>query len=122
VQKRITLKKAANIEQARREVQKLRGGNLVPETTRGGSTLQQLFDDYLSRHAKPQKKSWQQDVETWNSTVPAVWRALKASTLTPAMVSKWHHQLSDERGPYRGNRALALMRGVCLIAARTGSS
>lgn len=109
--KRITLD-VANVEQARREVQKRRGSNLAPQTTRGGPTLQQLFDAYLERHARPQKKSWADDVELWNSTLRPAWRSLKAASLTSAMVSGWHHELSVQRGPYRANRALALIRCV----------
>jgi integrase len=104
--------KATNVAQARQAVNKLRGANKVPESERGGLNLEQFFNQYVERHARPHKKSWADDVELFDAVMPKAWRASKLTAITPAMVSRWHHDLTTERGPYRANRSLALLRCV----------
>jgi len=98
--------------EARKAAQALRSADRVPERSRGGVKLGQLFDQYLERHAKPHKKSWQGDKELWGSCVPKSWHAVKLTDVTPSMIAKWHYDLGSSRGEHRANRAVALMRSL----------
>jgi integrase len=108
VQKRITLK-AANVEQARREVQKLRGGNETPMSKRA-PILEDFFATYLERHARPNKKSWAQDKELFKSVRPTAWLKRRLSAITTGEISEWHDRMGRERGRVRANRGLTLLR------------
>jgi len=108
VQKRITLK-AANVEQARREVQRRRGENETP-TAKRAPILEDFFVTYLERHAKPNKKSWAQDEELFKSVMPTAWLKRRLSAITTGEISEWHDRMGRERGHVRANRGLTLLR------------
>ena len=80
-------------------------------------TLQDLFDDYLARHAKPHKRTWREDERQFRRYL-AQWRTRKLSEIRKAHVKTWHLEIGDKAGRYAANRALALLRGMFNYAIR----
>ncbi|MFZ1121953.1 MAG: hypothetical protein WAN81_17145, partial [Candidatus Binataceae bacterium] len=109
VQKRIVLKTAANVEQARRAAAALRGENETPSSKRA-PLLEDFFQTYIERHAQPNKKSWKQDQELFKSVMPPAWLKRRLSAITTGEISEWHDRMGRERGHVRANRGLTLLR------------
>ena len=113
-------------EQARREAARLGGeiaqGRDPAETrrkARGETTVGQLFALYLDQHAKPHKKSWQEDERQFKRYLSR-WKGRKLSQVRQADVAALHAKIGRESGIYAANRALALLSGLFNFAARTG--
>jgi integrase len=76
---------------------------------RGELTLGQAFTEYMSRHAKAHKKSWQQDQGHYDRHL-AHWARRRLSTLTHSEVQRLHTTIGEKNGKYVANRVLALLR------------
>jgi len=105
------------IEQARREAAKLAGqiaSGANPQdrkrAARREMTFGDLFADYLDRHAKPHKKSWEQDQKQFDRYLKPL-AGRKASAITQADVQRLHAGIGN-KGRYSANRALALVSVV----------
>jgi len=106
------------IEQARRQAGNLNleiaaGQNPYERTRpeREGLTLAKFFDEYLERHAKPHKRSWQQDADMFRLYAQAL-ASIRLARVTRRMVSQLHVELGAERGHRTANRVLQLLRIV----------
>ncbi len=109
---------AVTVEQARREVMRLdaevaAGGNPADDRRRAReeATLGELFDAYLERYAKPRKRSWKQDVWTFNRHLKPLAR-LKASAVSREDVERLHARIGRENGHVAANRAVALVSTI----------
>jgi len=109
---------ALAVEQARREARKMLGQiaqGLDPQArkraARGEMTFGALFADFLERHAKPHKRSWQADQEQYDRYLKPL-AGRKVSALTQADVQRLHAHIGKDHGPYSANRALALVSAM----------
>ncbi len=72
------------------------------------STLRDLWDSYLELHAKPRKKSWQDDERQYNKYLPPL-QNKRLSAITQTVVAKWHGAIAKDHGPIQANRCKALL-------------
>jgi integrase len=103
------------IEQARRQVDALNSKiaeginpNEEKKAMRSEITLGELFNQYLERHAKIYKKSWQEDQDQFNRHL-ANWKNKRLSLISKANVQKLHADIGANKGTYSANRLLALL-------------
>jgi integrase len=99
---RVTLGKlpTMTVEQAREAVATLNGqvaAGINPAEQKRGIrqeiTLGELFDQYLERHAKAHKKSWETDELRFNAHL-AAWRNKKLSSIKRTDVSRLHAKVA----------------------------
>jgi integrase len=74
---------------------------------------------YLEEHAKPNKKSWQQD-EKLNRLYLAKLQTRKMSSISKDEIEKLHRSLTQDKGAYSANRVLALVSTVYNRAIEKG--
>lgn len=90
-----------------------KGGN--PHTAKKSllpcSTLKDLFDYWLEKHAKIHKKSWEEDVRMFNKYCTPLHKRELAKLKKPEIV-KWHQALGKKHGPYQANRVFELIRSL----------
>jgi integrase len=110
-----TLKLAAARDEAQAALTDLKKRGIDPgdgkREARTGSTFQDLADEYVKRHAKTQKKSWEQDDRALRVNVLPHWKNRPVKSITRREV----HELIDgiaDRAPVLSNRVLALIRKV----------
>ncbi len=115
------------IEQARGMVGQLlsriaRGDNPFDEgiKAREEKTVEDLFNEYIERHAKKKRKTWQVMQKDFARTVPMTLRKRKAMQISSTAARDFHSRLTKERGPYAGNRAVQLLRAVFNKAIKYG--
>ena len=63
---------------------------------------------YLELHAKPRKKSWQDDERQYNKYLPPLHNK-RLSAITQTVVAKWHGAIAKDHGPIQANRCKALL-------------
>jgi len=75
-------------------------------------TLQQLFNDYLEKHAKVHKKSWEKDEAQFDHHLSKLAKR-KASQVTRQDIKSLHHEIGIDQGsPIAANRVLALVSAI----------
>lgn len=81
-------------------------------------TLQQLFDDYLERYAKPQKreKSWRQDQANFQRHVSNSLKRRFVAEVTGRDIEDIHRAMAAT--PYAANRMLALLSTMFNLAVK----
>ena len=107
-----------SIEQARRKAESInatiaQGGNPNDRrrAERAEITFGALFNEYLERHAKIHKRSWDEDESIFNRyLIP--WQSRKLSTITKTDIQKLHQEIGRDKGHYAANRLLALCSTV----------
>ncbi len=83
------------------------------------STLGALFADYLELHAKPRKRTWEEDQRRFDANLSS-WRNRRLSSITTADVQSWHGRLGKANGLFAANRAHALLRKMFNFARVRG--
>lgn len=83
-----------------------------------GATMKTLCADYIERHAKPFKKSWEADERRLNRQIIPVWGARQVASITRADVSALFYDIGKKAAHYEANRALAVLGKMfeCAIA------
>lgn len=71
-------------------------------------TVNQLCIEFLDRHSKRHKTSWEEDARRIDRCLAKGLGKVLAKDLTPIEVQDWHGRLS-ESAPYEANRALTLL-------------
>ncbi len=71
-------------------------------------TLTELWESYLELHAKPRKRTWQEDERKYKQYLVA-FHAKRLSAITQPVVAKWHGAIAKAHGPILANRAKALL-------------
>lgn len=71
-------------------------------------TLEELLQQYLERHAKVHKKSWQEDENLYRRYLTH-WNNKKLSSISKFDIQKLHAHLGVGNGIYAANRMLALL-------------
>ncbi|MEM5296938.1 site-specific integrase [Burkholderia sp. JPY481] len=78
---------------------------------RAEPTLDGLFATFLDDHAKPFKKSWEEDEAQYRRYLAAPLGARRASEITDDVLRAWHRRIS-KTAPAAANQALALVSTV----------
>jgi len=114
------------IDDARKEAQRFNGEIAKgenPHTTRRNKsdvpTLKELFDYWLTAHAKIHKKSWAADVSLFNKYCTALHNK-QLTQLTKPDIVKWHQKLGEKHGQYQANRVYALVRSLFRVGDELG--
>ncbi|TSA37787.1 MAG: site-specific integrase [Methylococcaceae bacterium] len=104
-----------SIEQARNkateanaQIAKGENPNDQKREARREMTLGDLFADYIERHAKLHKKSWQHDEDQFNRYMQT-WSKKKMSSIAKRDIQAIHAKVGAEHGHYAANRLLALL-------------
>ena len=79
---------------------------------RRAETFGELWDEYFSRHAKQNKRSWRDDERIAKSELLPHWRHRKAKDITRRDVREVLDAIVDRKAPIMANRTLALARKV----------
>ena len=83
--------------------------------TRHGATVADLAAEYLTRHAKPHKKSWPEDQRIITRELLPHWRHRLVTDVTRRDVHALIAAVADH-APVMANRVLALVRGMLNFA------
>ena len=104
------------LDQARDKARKFRvetreGADPIEEKRKAvqGETFADLDREYIERHAKPHKKTWETDRDRLVRHIPASWKRRKVRAITRRDVAKIHADIGETR-PYEANRTLDLLR------------
>ena len=110
--------KGLSIEQVRKEAERLNAefaaGNNPAEqkrALRSEATFAELFDQYMERHAKQHKRSWQADQDAYTRHIARPLGNKKLSAITRKDVADLHGRIGKDR-PTTANRLLALLSSV----------
>ncbi|HUS91037.1 MAG TPA: tyrosine-type recombinase/integrase [Phycisphaerae bacterium] len=82
-------------------------------------TFGELFEMYLEGHAKPHKRTWQQDQQQFDRNLTP-WQHRPLSDIRRADVAELHAKIGRSRGRYQANRVLALISVVFNYAQGIG--
>lgn len=106
------------VEQARKKADilnaQIAGGvnpNAEKRAIRDELTFGELFNQFVERHAKPHKKTWEEDVRQFNRYL-IKWAPKTLSNIGKMQVQKLHLNIRDNNGIYAANRILALLSAV----------
>lgn len=75
------------------------------------STLKELFNEYMERYSKKQKKSWKYDEREIPKFLDC-WFNRKISDITKVQIQKLHEKIRDENGLYQANRLLERLKSM----------
>jgi len=70
--------------------------------------FEQLFNEYIERHAKVHKKSWKGDQSQYDRYL-SHWKPRKLSSIRKQDIQALHAKIGREHGQYAANRLLALL-------------
>ena len=79
-----------------------------------------LAGAYIEHHAKPNKRTWDQDRLILNRDVLPFWGKLKAEDITPRDVNRILDRIKERGSPIQANRTLALMRKLFNFGIQRG--
>ncbi len=106
------------IENARRDATKAKGAlaggdnpNVTKNRLRKEITLKQLFDLYMERYSKVEKKSWKYDEREINKFL-SQWFNRKISDISKYEIKTLHLRLRENNGLYQANRMLERIRSM----------
>jgi len=74
-------------------------------------TFGELFIRYMEGHAKPHKRTWQEDQRKYEKLLSR-WAATPIEKITREEVTRLHTKLGQDNGHYMANRTLALLKVV----------
>lgn len=107
-----------SIENARREATKAKGAlaggtnpNVEKNRLRKEITLKELFDLYMERYSKIEKKSWVYDDREINKFLPH-WFNRKISDISKYEIKSLHLKIREHNGLYQANRMLERIRSM----------
>jgi integrase len=81
-------------------------------------TLGVLWAYYLENHAKPRKKSWEEDEQRYDRHL-ADWAHKPLASITGALVQQRHNEVG-QKGRYEANRLLSLLHKMFAMAGKIG--
>ena len=118
---RVTLGRYPDIktEAARTKAQQLIGaivGGANPAELKrlhkGEMTFGQLFDEYLARHSKPRKRSWQEDERNYQKHLEKKLARKKLSKITRQDIAGIHGDITRDGFPIAANRTKELVSSM----------
>jgi integrase len=72
------------------------------------ATLADLWEQYLTLHAKMKKRTWRDDERQYQKYLAPLHNR-RLSEITDTVVAKWHATVAKEHGPIQANRCKALL-------------
>jgi len=106
------------IENARREATKAKGAlagganpNVEKNRLRKEITMKDLFDLYMDRYSKIEKKSWKYDEREINKFL-SQWFNRKISDISKYEIKSLHLKIRENNGLYQANRMLERIRSM----------
>lgn len=90
------------------EVEKRRQKRAIP-------TIKDLVEEYLEKHCKPNKQSWQEDERVFKHDVLPVWGYRKTDSIKRADVNGLLDDIAT-RAPVQANRTFAIVRAMFRFA------
>jgi integrase len=78
---------------------------------RGDITFFEMFQEFMERYSKKQKRSWQYDEREVNKFL-SHWFKRKSSTITKQEIQLLHERIRDENGLYQANRILERISSI----------
>ncbi|MCG8355770.1 MAG: tyrosine-type recombinase/integrase [Kiloniellales bacterium] len=87
---------------------------------RQAETVADLSAEYIERHAKPNKKSWQADEQALDRDVLPLWRERKARDISRRDVIALLDDIVDRGAGVTANRTLSLLRKMFAFAVERG--
>ena len=79
---------------------------------RAERTLDELFAEYLERHAKSQKRTWAEDQQRFKQYLAKPLGKKKLSAINRAAIASIHSAITNDGHPVVANRVLALVSSV----------
>ncbi|EJN07612.1 site-specific integrase [Herbaspirillum sp. YR522] len=83
-------------------------------------TFGELFDEYIERHAKPNKRTWEEDVQRFNQYLKKPLASKKIKAVDRNSLSTLHGDITNAGHPTVANRVLALVSSVFGWAINAG--
>lgn len=77
-----------------------------------GASVRTLCEDYIERHARPFKKSWEADDHRLKRHVILAWGTRQVVSISRSDVAALHHDVGKNSGHYEANRLVALIGKV----------
>lgn len=74
-------------------------------------TLSEIFNDFMDKHSKLHKKTWEEDIYNFNRYLASLANK-KAKDITKNIVIDWQAGLAKNYGIYAANHAFALLSAV----------
>ena len=104
-----------SVQQARKRCEetgaKLLNGEDPANATPDKLTFETLFGKYLEGHAKPHKKTWEEDKKNFDRYLTTL-RKKAVADISRDKVKRLHAKLGENNGHYAANRVLALLKVV----------
>lgn len=85
---------------------------------RDSSTIEGLIEEYLEKHAKPNKRSWEEDQRMLYKDVRPTWGKRKAKDITRRDVIQLLDKIKERGSPIIANRTLACVRRMFNFAIK----
>jgi len=85
---------------------------------RDASTIAGLIEEYLEKHAKPNKRSWREDQRILYKDVLPAWGRRKAKDITKRDVIQLLDKIKERGAPIIANRTFACMRKMFKFARK----
>lgn len=85
---------------------------------RDASTVEGLIEEYLEKHAKPNKRSWKEDERMLKKDVLSAWGKRKAKDITRRDVIQMLDKIKERGSPIIANRTLACVRRMFNFAIK----
>ena len=80
------------------------------ESRRAAPTVKELCEEYMERHAKRFKKSWEEDLRILNRDIIPTWGALKATAIVKRDVLHLLEAIIDRGSPAMANNSFQVIR------------
>lgn len=107
-----------SIENARKAAAKAKGEmasgtnpNVEKQRIRKEITLKELFQEYMDRYSRIEKRSWQYDEREINKFL-SHWFSRKVSDISTNEIQKLHVKIREKNGLYQANRMLERLRSM----------
>jgi integrase len=71
-----------------------------------------MFQSYVETHAKVHKRTWKEDVRTYNNHFKKSLGNRRIDWISIDRIKQWHSKIGKENGHYIANRSLALLSTV----------
>ena len=82
-------------------------------------TMAQLWDYYLTAHAKPRKRSWAEDEKRYERHMQG-WANRSLESITSTEIQALHNRVGKDSGHYEANRLRALLHKMFAISRHVG--
>ncbi len=82
-------------------------------------TVAQLWEHYLTQHAKARKRSWQEDEKRYKRHLLG-WSSRALASITTGEIQSLHNRVGKKSGIYEANRLRSLLHKMFALSRRVG--